>query len=81
MPLATTWMDLEMIILSKVSQTEKWIIDVTYIWNLKKKKRKIYKAKTDSQTLKMYHGYQRGKVEGRINQELGTDMYTNSTQY
>ena len=36
MPLATTWMDLEMIILSEVSQTEKYIIGVTYIWNLKK---------------------------------------------
>ena len=45
MPLATTWMDLEMIILSKVSQTEKWIIDVTYIWNIKKKKEKFTKQK------------------------------------
>ena len=36
MPLATTWMDLEKIILSEVSQTEKYIIGVTYIRNLKK---------------------------------------------
>ena len=34
MPLATTWMDLEMIILGEVSQRNK--SDITYIWNLKK---------------------------------------------
>ena len=45
MPLATTWMDLEIIILSEVSQTKIYIYicvcvcvynDITYIWNLKK---------------------------------------------
>ena len=36
MPPAATWMDLEMTILSEVSQTQK-----TNIWNLKKKKRQI----------------------------------------
>ena len=30
-------MDLEMIILSQVSQTEKDKYDITYMWNLKKK--------------------------------------------
>ena len=34
MPPAATWMDLEMTILSEVSQTQK-----TNIWNLKKKKK------------------------------------------
>ena len=36
MPFAAAWMDLETIILSKVSQTEKDKYDITYMWNLKK---------------------------------------------
>ena len=37
-PFAATWMDLEIIILSGVSQTKKECISYsTYIWNLKKK--------------------------------------------
>ena len=36
-PFAATWMDLEIIILSRVSQTKKEYISYsTYIWNLKK---------------------------------------------
>ena len=36
MPFAATWMDLEIIIVSEVSQTEKDKIpyDITYMWNL-----------------------------------------------
>ena len=38
LPFATTWMDLECIILSKISQTEKKIpYDFTYMWNPKNK--------------------------------------------
>ena len=37
MPFAATWMDLEIIILSEVSQTEKDKCDIAYMWNLKKK--------------------------------------------
>ena len=37
-PFAATWMDLEIIILSEVSQTERQIsYDITYMWNLKQK--------------------------------------------
>ena len=40
MPFAATWMDLEIIILGEVSQTEKdkdhMIPDTTYMWKLKK---------------------------------------------
>ena len=37
MPFAATWMDLEIVILSEVSQTEKdKYHDITYMWNLKK---------------------------------------------
>ena len=36
MALATTWMDLEIILLSEVIQTEKDVdYDITYMWNLK----------------------------------------------
>ena len=40
MPFAATWMDLEMIILSEVkSERERQIpYDITYMWNLQKKK-------------------------------------------
>ena len=35
-PFAATWMQLEIIILSEVSQTERQILyDITYMWNLK----------------------------------------------
>ena len=38
MPFATTWMNLEIIILSEVSQTEKDKNSIiTYMWNLKNK--------------------------------------------
>ena len=39
MPFAATWMDLEIIILSEVNQSEK-DHDVAYMWNLKKKRYK-----------------------------------------
>ena len=36
-PFAATWMDLEIIIVSEVSQTESQIsYDIAYMWNLKK---------------------------------------------
>ena len=37
MPFAATWMDLEIVILSEVSQTKKDEYHITYIWNLRKK--------------------------------------------
>ena len=36
MPFATPWMDLEIIILSEVSQREKDKYDITYMWTLKR---------------------------------------------
>ena len=52
MPFATTWMDLEIIILSEVSQTEKdkYII---HIWNLIKNdiNELIHKIETEFQTV------------------------------
>ena len=54
MPFAATWMDLEIITLSKVSQTQKHKYhDIAYMQNLKKKKNDtnelIYETETDSQ--------------------------------
>ena len=41
MPFAAMWMDLEIIILSEESQTERQIsYDITYMWNLKNKKKR-----------------------------------------
>ena len=38
MPFAATWMDLDIFILSEVSQTEKdKYMNIIYMWNLKKK--------------------------------------------
>ena len=37
MPFAVTWMDIEIVILSEVSQTEEdKYHDIAYMWNLKK---------------------------------------------
>ena len=42
MALATTWMDLEIILLSEVIETEKDIeYDITYMWNLKNYTNKV----------------------------------------
>ena len=50
MPFAATWMDLEIIILSEVSQRQ-ISYDITFTWNLKYDANElICKAKIDSQT-------------------------------
>ena len=54
MPFAATRMDLEIIILSEISQTEKEIpYDITYTWNLKydtNEQMNLPTKQTDSQT-------------------------------
>ena len=51
MPFAATWMDLEIITPSEVSQKEKDKYCITYMWNLKYDTNElIYKTETDSQT-------------------------------
>ena len=64
MPFAATWMDLEIIILSEVSQRQ-ISYDITYMWNLKYDKNElIYKTETDSQTEKTNLWFPKGKGEG-----------------
>ena len=49
-PFATTWMHLEIVILSEVRERQK-LFDITYMWNLKNNTNEsIYKTETDSQT-------------------------------
>ena len=51
MPLAATWMDLEIVILSEVRERQ-ISYDITYMWNLKKKNgtnELIYKTEIESQ--------------------------------
>ena len=52
LPFPTTWIDLESILLNKMSDRERQILyDITYMWNLKNDTNEIiYKAETDSQT-------------------------------
>ena len=52
---------------------------ITYMWNLKKKKKSnnnelIYKTETDSQTWKTNLGLPKGKVGGGINLEFGINI-------
>ena len=50
MPFAATWMDLEIIILSKSERERQIPYDITYMWNLKYDTNElIYKIETDSQ--------------------------------
>ena len=50
MPFAPTWMDLEIIILSEVSQTKINTYDIASMWNLKYHTNElVYKTETNSQ--------------------------------
>ena len=42
LPFGATWVDLKIIILSKVNQTEKGKYDITSMWNLKKEYKPTY---------------------------------------
>ena len=79
MPFAATWMDLEIIILSEVSQTEKdKYHGITYMCNVKKKLIQMNlftKQKQTHRHSKHTYGYQRGKVGG-INWEFEIGINT-----
>ena len=68
MPFATTWLDLEIIILCEVSQTEKdkyHMISLRCGMERNDTNKLIYETGTDSQTLKTNLWLPRGKGEGR----------------
>ena len=66
MPFAATWIDLEMITLSEVSQTEKdKYYDITYMWNLKNNTNQlIYKTNTHRHRTNLWLLKGKGKGEG-----------------
>ena len=72
MSFAITWMELETLILSKVSRTK--TNDIIYMWNLKKKK--DTRQKQTYRHRKQIYGYQRGKVRIRMDWEFGINIYT-----
>ena len=64
MPSGSTWMDLEIIIQSEVSQIEKDKY-ITHIWNLfflSDTNKFIYKTETDLRYKKQTYSYQRGNL-------------------
>ena len=51
LPFVTTWIDLEIVILSKLERERQIPYDITYMWKLKYNTNEhIYETKTDSQT-------------------------------
>ena len=70
MPFAATWMDLEIISLSEVSQTERQIsYDITHMWNLKYD---TNEPETDSQTQRSNSWLPKGRrQEGGKDWEFG----------
>ena len=79
MPFAATWMDLETVIMSEVGQTEKdeYHYDITYMWNLKKcYKRTCLQSRNRVTVVENNALVTRGEGGGRINWEIGIDIYT-----
>ena len=64
MPFAATWVDLKIVILSEMSETERLILyDIGYMWNLKYVTNEyIYKTETDPRHRKPTYGYQGEEV-------------------
>ena len=63
-PFAATWMDLEIIILSKVRK-RKITYDTAYTWNLKKKKSKLTCLQKRNILTKQIYGLPKGKSQGK----------------
>ena len=85
MPFAATWMDLEIIILSKVkSDRERQIsYDITYMWNLKKmiQMNLFTKQKSTHRHRKQTYGYQRGSWEVEGEREIRSLRLADTNYY
>ena len=75
MPFVATWMELEMIILSDINQKQ-ISYDITYMESKKMIQMSLFMKQKETQTLKTDFGYQRGKVMGKMDWELGISIYT-----
>ena len=72
MPFEAAWMQLEIIILSDMSEREQIPYDITSLWNLKYSTNEpIYERETDSQTQKIDYGCQGGGMGEGWNGSLG----------
>ena len=72
MPSAATWMDLEIVILSKMSDREEISYTIPYIWILKRNDTYefIHKTEKDSQTQRMNLWLPGGRMEGKDSQGI-----------
>ena len=66
MPFSATWMDLEIIILSEVSQTKTNIIYDLYVESKKRTNELFHSAETDSQSLKTNLWLPKGTGGGEV---------------
>ena len=79
MPFVATWMDLEIIILSEVSQTEKDKLsyDIIYMLTLKNDQMKLFTKRKQTHTQQKTNSwFPKGKGGGGINQEFGINRNT-----
>ena len=86
LPFATTWMDLEGIMLSELSEKDKMLYFITYMWNLKNKANEWIQQNRNQLTERtnwwLPVGRQKGGRAKRVQgQKVHTSMYkTNSPQ-
>ena len=65
LPFAATWIDVEGIMLSEMSDKERKILYITHLWNLKKKLVNITKRRQTLWYREQTSGYQWGQGKGR----------------
>ena len=72
---AATGTDLEMTKLSQSENDKYHLLLICEIWK-NDTNDLVYETETDYKLWKQTYGYQRGKVEGRINEEFWINIYT-----
>jgi len=76
MPFVATWMDLESVTMSEVSQTEKEKYDIPYMWNLKRNDRNQLTKQKEILRLREWSCCYRGGWGEEIVGEFRMNMYT-----